>query len=184
MSNNNFLNPAFEDIFEGITSRMPAITFYGIIGIYIVTAALNMFFIPLPIWLSAPASIAIVFARFSIVFMDFLNPTGRRSPYPALVATLATGVACIELYFSAQPYFSGVEFYAVYLFGAMLIGMGYLLEINFIAKGAEAFGMVSAEKRKGATHKARPVPRGAIEPEEDFFDLPLPDFRGNGNGTH
>lgn len=184
MSNNNFLNPAFEDIFEGITSRMPAITFYGIIGIYVVTAALNMFFIPLPIWLSAPASIAIVFARFSIVFMDFLNPTGRRSPYPALVATIATVVACVELYFSAQPYFSGVEFYAVYLFGAMLIGMGYLLEINFIAKGAEAFGMASGEKKKGATHKGRPVQRDAREPEADFFGLTLPDFQGNGNGTH
>lgn len=147
---NNFVNPAFAAIYDGITANMPAITFYGIIATYLVTAALNVFFIPLPWWLAAPAAGAIQFGRFAIVFMDFLNPTGRRSPWPAIVATGATVAALAELAYSIQGRFDGSEFWAILLFGGMVISMGYLLEINFIAKGAEAFGMGKKERPRGA----------------------------------
>lgn len=144
----NFQNEAFAAIFEWITANMPALTFLGIIFIYSVTAALNVFFIPLPWYISTLAAIAIQFGRFSVVFMDFLNPTGKRSVWPPIVASVATVVAVVELAYSIQGRFVGSEFWAIFLFGAMLISFGYLLEINFIAKGAEAFGMSAAKKRR------------------------------------
>jgi len=137
-----FVNPAFAEIFQGITAVMPQITFFGIIGVYLITAALNVFFIPLPVYLSVPAALAIQFGRFAIVFMDFLNPTGRRSPWPGLIATVATVVAICELGFSIQHLeWTGPKWWSTFLFGTLAISFGYLLEINFIAKGAEAFGM-------------------------------------------
>lgn len=166
----NFKNPAFAEIFEGITANMPFLTFYGIIFTYAVTAALNVFFIPLPWYISALAAVAIQFGRFSVVFMDFLNPTGRRSPYPTLVATLATIVATVELAYSIQGRFTGSEFWAIFLFGGMLISFGYLLEVNFIAKGAEAFGMTGKKVIRGAVNSGFEKEFEAIE------------FSTNGNG--
>lgn len=149
--NTKFVNPAFAGIFDGITAYMPGITFYGIVGTYLITAALNVHFIPLPLFISIPAALALQFGRFAIVFMDFLNPTGTRSPWPGIIATLATVIALVELWFSvASTPLSANEVWAVYLFGAMLVFSGYVLEINFIAKGAEAFGMEGKVATPGA----------------------------------
>lgn len=151
--NQNFQNESFRAIFEGITAQMPSITFWGIIAVYLITAALNVHFLPLPVFLSIPAALAIQFGRFAVVFTDFLNPTGRRSPYPILVATVATFISLAEL---GVTTFGRVELYeawALFLFGGMLISFGYFLEINFISKGAEAFGMSRIRGRKiGATN--------------------------------
>ncbi len=147
----NFVNPAFAEIYDGITSRMPSITFYGIVAVYAITAGLNVYFIPLPLYLSIPAAAAIQFARFAVVFMDFLNPTGNRSPWPPLIATAATITALVELAFSIQDMqFADTRFWSLFLFGGMLIALGWLLEINFISKGAEAFGMSSGKRTTGA----------------------------------
>ncbi len=127
---------------------MPHITFYGVIGTYAITALLNVFFIPLPMFISIPAAIAIAFTRFAIVFMDFLNPTGRRSPWPGVIATGLTIAALVELGFSIQEFgWGGPKFWASFLFGGTIIAGGYLLEINFIAKGAEAFGLGASSKQ-------------------------------------
>jgi len=193
-----FVNPAFQEIFEGITSVMPQLTFFGIVATYLITAALNVHFIPLPIYLSIPAALAIQFGRFSIVFMDFLNPTGRRSPWPALIATLATMVALAELGFSMFDIgYEGSKFWATFLFGGMVISFGYLLEINFISKGAEAFGMssrrntsISATTTDTAPATSTPMFKkpSPIFQEEDHipFDLGpiLQNGNGNGNGYH
>jgi len=146
-----FVNPAFASIFDGITRNMPAITFWGILATYAVTAALNVWSIPLPVYISIPAALAIQFGRFAIVFVDFLNPTGKRSTLPAIIATAATAVALLELSFSLQHLkMSGAEFWSMFLFGGMVIMFGYLLEVNFIKKGAEAFGLVKGEQAAGA----------------------------------
>lgn len=146
-----FVNPAFASIFDGITRNMPAITFWGILATYGVTAALNVWSIPLPVYISIPAALAIQFGRFAIVFVDFLNPTGKRSTLPAIIATAATAVALLELSFSLQHLkMSGAEFWSMFLFGGMVIMFGYLLEVNFIKKGAEAFGLVKGEQTAGA----------------------------------
>jgi len=147
----NFVNPAFAAIFKNITKHMPSITFYGIIATYLITAALNVFFIPLPVYISIAAALAIQFGRFAIVFMDFLNPTGHRSVFPGLIATLATVVSLTELAFSIQDMgWTGAKFWSVMLFGALMILFGYFLEINFIAKGAIAFGMSYEKGPEGA----------------------------------
>jgi hypothetical protein len=196
MSKQNFVNPAFKEIYQGITAIMPQITFFGIVAVYFITAALNVFFIPLPIWLSIPAAAAIQFSRFSIVFMDFLNPTGRRSPWPGFIATLFTGVAIMELGFSIQHLeWIGAKWWSVFLFGTMIIAGGFLLEINFIAKGAEAFGMkrriegAGAEDTNTSSYPApqaqQPAgnPTGPLEEESiPFFDFSQPS--SNGNGIH
>jgi hypothetical protein len=193
----NFVNPAFREIYQGITAIMPQITFFGIVAVYFITAALNVFFIPLPIWLSIPAAAAIQFSRFSIVFMDFLNPTGRRSPWPGFIATLFTGVAIMELGFSIQHLeWIGAKWWSVFLFGAMIISGGFLLEINFIAKGAEAFGMKRRNEGAGAvedpnapSYSAQQAQQQAaphtVPLEEEaipFFDFSQPST--NGNGRH
>lgn len=144
----NFVNPAFAGIYDGITSFMPQITFYGVIATYLITALMNVYFVPVPMYISIPAAGAIAFIRFAIVFMDFLNPTGRRSPWPAMIATVLTMVAVIELGFSIQEMgWMGNKFWSVFLFGSSIIFGGYLLEINFVSKGAEAFGLGQAYQR-------------------------------------
>lgn len=138
----NFVNPAFQAIFKSVTNYMPSITFGGIIGTYLITAGINVYFIPLPYLLSIPAAIALQFGRFAIVFIDFLNPTGKRSIWPSIIASTATVAALVELYYSiytSTP--NGEESIAVYLFLAMIIVSGYVLEINFIRKGYEAYGV-------------------------------------------
>ena len=138
----NFKNDAFRDLFAGITRNMPGITFAGILLTYAITAALNTYYLPLPLYLSIPAAACIQFARFAVVFMDFLNPTGKRSIWPPVIAAAGTLVALVELKFSLQAEnYSGAQLYALFLFGSMVISSGYLLEINFIAKGAEAYGL-------------------------------------------
>lgn len=188
-----FVNPAFKEIFQGITSIMPQITFFGIIGVYLITAALNVYFIPLPVYLSVPAALAIQFGRFAIVFMDFLNPTGRRSPWPGVIATVATLVAIIELGFSIQEMqWVGSKWWSTFLFGSMAIAFGYLLEINFIAKGAEAFGMKRRHQGTGSEEEqtAAPAapyssaaPHSAPAPREEEPAIPF-EMSLNGNGRH
>mgnify|MGYP001373200847 CR=1 FL=1 len=152
-----FVNPAFAEIFTGITARMPAITFFGIIVTYAVTAALNVYFLPLPLFISIPAALALQFGRFAIVFTDYLNPTGTRSAWPPFIAAAATIVALTELGFSCQDMgFSGPKFWAVFLFGGAVISFGYLLEINFISKGAEAFGLESRHTPQGVQAQQLP----------------------------
>lgn len=186
VNSTNFQNPAFAAIFDRITASMPGITFYGIVGTYLITAALNVHFIPLPYLLSIPAALAIQFGRFAVVFMDFLNPTGTRSPWPPIIALAATGAALGELWFSLGAFeMEGNELWAVYLFGSMVIVLGFLLEINFIAKGAEAFGMgrqrpagaVSSPTLSEGNVQRRVTPPPALNLTEILSN-------GNGNGHH
>lgn len=154
-NNQNFQNEAFREIYEGITKNMPAVAFFGILITYAITAMLNVHFMPLPLAIAAPAAIMIQFGRFSVVFMDFLNPTGKRSKWPPIIATVATVVAIVELGFSIQDIqisegWNAARYWSVFLFGTMLISFGYILELNFITKGAEAYGMVM-RNTSGAT---------------------------------
>ena len=144
----NFQNAAFEEIFETLSRQIPGMVLSGIIITYIITAGLSVYFIPLPMGISVPAAAAVQFGRFAVVFMDFLNPTGVRSKWPPIVASLATIFALVELYFSLHDIsevnqWTMNRYWSVYIFSSMVIAFGYILELNFIAKGAEAFGMVT-----------------------------------------
>jgi len=166
-SNKNFQNRAFEDLFSSITANMPALTFFGIILTYGITAALTVFFLPLPGLYAIPAALAVQFGRFAVVFTDFLNPTGKRSPWPPIIATGATIVALVEFGYSVQDMqlestWSNARYWSVYLFGSMLIVFGYILELNFISKGAEGYGMQTRKVMPGSnvenvTQRARNV---------------------------
>jgi len=160
----NFQSDTFRDLMESITRNIPALMFFGIVITYIVTAALNVHIIPLPAYIAVPAAAMIQFGRFAVVFMDFLNPTGYRSKYPPVIATVATVVALVELGFSVQDIaeesaWSAARYWSVYLFGAMLIGFGYILELNFIAKGVEAYGMKTYKRNVSVevTPQSRPT---------------------------
>jgi hypothetical protein len=143
----NFNNQNFEWLFQDITSSMPKIIFTGIILTYLITAALNVYFLPLPLLLSIPASLMLQFGRFAVVFIDFLNPSDKRSKYPLRVAAIATVIALLELWFSIQGQTTGAEFWAMFFFIGAIICFGYVLEIQFIEKGIEAYGIGVKEPR-------------------------------------
>lgn len=150
-TNQQFVNPAFAEIFDGITARMPRITFYGIIMTYLITAGLNVYTIHLPLFVSIPTALAIQYGRFAVVFKNFLNPLGIRSRIPEAIATLATCVSVAELAYSLQHMgLSGSGFWSVFLFGTMVIAFGYILEMGFIDEGAKAFGMTHKQGSSGA----------------------------------
>ena len=106
-----FVSKRFEMLFNDIVDAMPNIIFYGIILTYCITAALNVYFLPIPLYLSIPASIMLQFGRFSIVFINFLNPTGKVSKAPEYVALGAMIVAILELMFSINRDFQGSEYW-------------------------------------------------------------------------
>lgn len=167
----NFQSDTFRELMEGITRNIPALMFFGIIVTYMVTAALNVYFIPLPSYLAITAALLIQFGRFAVVFMDFLNPTGHRSKWPPVIATVATIIALVELGFSIQDMAEGsawsqARYWSVYLFGAMLIGFGYILEINFIQKAVEAYGMKAYKRNVSmdVTPQSRPTVQRNAQP--------------------
>ena len=152
----NFNNQNFEWLFDDITSNMPKIIFIGIILTYAITAALNVYFLPLPLLLSIPASLMLQFGRFAIVFIDFLNPSSKRSVYPPKVAAIATVVALLELFFSIQGQATGAAFYAMFFFIGTIICFGYVLEIQFIEKGIEAYGIgIKAPRKRNVPSKGK-----------------------------
>lgn len=150
----NFNNQNFEWLFQDITSSMPKIIFTGIILTYLITAALNVYFLPLPLLLSIPASLMLQFGRFAVVFIDFLNPSDKRSKYPPRVAAIATVIALLELWFSMQGQSTGAEFWAMFFFIGAIICFGYVLEIQFIEKGIEAYGIgIKTLRKRNVTKK-------------------------------
>ena len=152
----NFNNQTFEWLFNDIASSMPKIIFVGIILTYLITAALNVYFLPLPLLLSIPASLMLQFGRFAIVFIDFLNPSSKRSKYPPKVAAIATVVALLELFFSIQGQATGAAFYAMFFFIGTIICFGYVLEIQFIEKGIEAYGIgIKAPRKRNVPSKGK-----------------------------
>ena len=143
-----FVSKKFELLFEDIVNIMPGVIFYGIILTYCITAALNVYFLPIPYYLSVPACIMLQFGRFAIVFINFLNPTGKVSKVPEYVALGAMIVAILELLFSLEQDFVGGEFWSMFLFIGTIISFGYFLEINFIKKGIDAYGLNKTKKTR------------------------------------
>jgi len=150
-----FVSKKFELLFEDIVNVMPNVIFYGIILTYCITAALNVYFLPIPYYLSVPASIMLQFGRFAIVFINFLNPTGKVSKVPEYVALGAMVVAILELLFSLEKDFQDAQFWSMFLFIGTIISFGYFLEINFIKKGIDAYGLNKTKKSRTRKPKER-----------------------------
>jgi hypothetical protein len=142
-------NQAFASLFDSITSKLPNLTFWAIIFAYIATAGLNCYAIHLPIYLSVPLSLAIQSLRFLCVFTPFLNPSGRASHLPELIAVGASLLALFELSFSLQALGEvDANFWSLFLFGAAILVLSMVLELQFISAGKRAFGL-TAQKVTG-----------------------------------
>jgi hypothetical protein len=108
---------------------------------YGINAYLTAIFLPLDFWLAIIAASILQLGRFAVVFMDFINTTKGRSTYPPKIALGATIVALIEIFFGLQEHYEAGEFITMFLFVGTIIVFGYLLEINFVDKGVEAYGI-------------------------------------------
>jgi hypothetical protein len=148
-------NAAFADLFDGITAALPRITFYAILFSYASAAALSVWAIELPLFLSIPLALAIQMLRCLAVFSPFLNANGRANFLPECIAACAALLNLFELSFSLQAQgLAGNEFWSLFLFGVALVGLSMILEIQFIHQGKKAFGLVG-EKPKAS--------RGAVQ---------------------
>ena len=137
----NFTNTQFKWTFESISDNIPTIMLVTILLTYGINAYLTAIFLPLDFWLAIIAASILQLGRFAVVFMDFLNPTKGRSTYPPKIALGATIVALIEIFFGLQEHYEAGEFITMFLFVGTIIVFGYLLEINFVDKGVEAYGI-------------------------------------------
>ena len=137
----NFTNTQFKWTFESISDNIPTIMLVTILLTYGINAYLTAIFLPLDFWLAIIAASILQLGRFAVVFMDFLNPTKGRSTYPPKIALGATVVALIEIFFGLQEHYEGGEYITMFLFVGTIIVFGYLLEINFVDKGVEAYGI-------------------------------------------
>ena len=137
----NFNNLQFKWTFESISDNIPTIMLLTIILTYGINAYLTAIFLPIDFWLAIIAASILQLGRFAVVFMDFLNPTKGRSTYPPKIALGATLVALVEIFFGLQEKYEGGEFITMFLFVGTIVVFGYLLEINFVDKGVEAYGI-------------------------------------------
>ena len=137
----NFTNTQFKWTFESISDNIPTIMLLTIVLTYGINAYLTAIFLPMEFWLAIIAASILQLGRFAVVFMDFLNPTKGRSAYPPKIALGATIVALVEIFFGLQEQYQGGEFITMFLFVGTIVVFGYLLEINFVNKGVEAYGI-------------------------------------------
>jgi hypothetical protein len=145
----NWTNQAFASLFDSITAKLPNLTFWAIIFAYLATAGLNCWAIHLPIYLSVPLSLAIQSLRFLCVFTPFLNPSGRASHLPEIIAIGASLLSLFELSFSLQALGEvDANFWSLFLFGAAILVLSMVLELQFISAGKKAFGL-TAQKVTG-----------------------------------
>lgn len=194
----NWTNQAFASLFDSITAKLPNLTFWAIIFAYIATAGLNCWAIHLPIYLSVPLSLAIQSLRFLCVFTPFLNPSGRSSHLPEIIAIGASLLSLFELSFSLQALGEvDANFWSLFLFGAAILVLSMVLELQFISAGKKAFGLTAQKVTGGgavsnqvqqqpAALLSNPAPQNdvqALEDENKFLRDQVAQMQlGNGTG--
>ena len=161
----NFTNTQFKWTFENISDNIPTIMLLTIVLTYGINAYLTAIFLPIDFWLAIIAASILQLGRFAVVFMDFLNPTKGRSTYPPKIALGATLVALVEIFFGLQEQYEGGEFITMFLFVGTIVVFGYLLEINFVDKGVEAYGINAPEPIKRRKRKPRVKPEAKATEE-------------------
>lgn len=157
MIEKKFTNLQFQWTFESIGNNMPTIMLTTIILTYSINAYLTAIFLPINFIVALISSSILQLGRFAVVFIDFLNPTDVRSVYPSRIALGATVIALIELFFGLQKDYIGYEFLTMFFFTGTIICFGYLLEINFVNKGIEAYGIgFKVVKKRNRQSKPKP----------------------------
>jgi hypothetical protein len=130
-------NPAFLKLLQKIQKVIPSIMFIWILITYLITAIINIYFIPLPLWITIPVALIIQGSRFLVVFLNFLNnPQIYKSDIPSKIALFATILALVELLLTLMNRTATItENASIYLFFGNIILFGYFLEVHFIKMG-------------------------------------------------
>jgi len=130
-------NPAFLKLLAKIQKVIPNVMFIWILITYLITAIINIYFIPLPLWITIPVALIIQGSRFLVVFLNFLNnPQIYKSDIPSKIALFATILSLAELLFTLMNRSATItENASIYLFFATIILFGYFLEVHFIMMG-------------------------------------------------
>lgn len=151
----NWHNADFKSLFGKITAKLPNSIFVAIVFSYLCNAALNCYAIDFPLYLTVPLSLAIQSLRFLTILTPFLNAHGRAGSLPEFIAICAAIVALAELSFSLQTFTHTTNgFWSLFLFGAALVCLSMILEIQFITAGKKAFGLTS--QASGAVIEQQP----------------------------
>lgn len=127
-------NPSFLRLIEGIQRIIPQIMIVWIFIIYLISSIINIYFLPLPLWISIIFSLIIQISRFLAVFGNFLNPGIYKSNMPKRIALIATIGALIELLFTLmnRDAASLTENIQLYIFFSTILLFGYYLEVHFV----------------------------------------------------
>ena len=130
-------NPAFLKLLAKIQGVIPNVMFIWILITYLITAIINIYFIPLPLWITIPVALIIQGGRLLVCFLNFLNnPQIYKSDIPSKIALFATILALVELLFTLMNRSATItENASIYLFFATIILFGYFLEVHFIKMG-------------------------------------------------
>lgn len=171
-------NQSFADMYESISARLPSMTFWAIIFSYAATAALNVWAIHLPLFISVPLALSIQGLRFLTVFTPFLNPHGRAGHLPEVIAVGASMLAMFELSFSIQALGMTMnEFWSIFLFGAAIIVLSMILEIQFINQGKKAFGLTGGNQSKQSSSGAVSTTKQQSNSTQDELDFLRDQYR-------
>jgi len=138
-------NPAFLRLIEGIQKIIPQIMIIWIFIIYLVSSIINIYFLPLPLWISIIFSLIIQISRFLAVFGNFLNPGIYKSNMPKRIALIATIFALTELLFTLmnRDAASFTENIQLYIFFSTILLFGYFLEIHFVDCSERVFSQTA-----------------------------------------
>jgi len=130
-------NPAFIKLLEKIQGVIPNVMFIWIFITYLITAIINIYFLPLPLWITIPISLVIQGSRFLVIFQNFLvNPEIYRSNIPSKIAIFATGMSLVELLLTLLNRNAPlIENASIFIFLATIIIFGYFMEVNFVKFG-------------------------------------------------
>jgi len=130
-------NPAFIKLLEKIQGVIPNVMFIWIFITYLITAIINIYFLPLPLWITIPISLVIQGSRFLVIFQNFLvNPKIYRSNIPSKIAIFATGMSLMELLLTLLNRNAPlIENASIFIFLATIIIFGYFMEVNFVKFG-------------------------------------------------
>ena len=130
-------NPAFIKLLEKIQGVIPNVMFIWIFITYLITAIINIYFLPIPLWLTIQISLVIQGSRFLVIFQNFLvNPQIYRSNIPSKIAIFATGMALVELLLTLLNRNAPlIENASIFIFLATIIIFGYFMEMNFVKFG-------------------------------------------------
>ena len=138
-------NPSFIRLIEGIQRIIPQIMIVWIFIIYLISSIINIYFLPLPLWISIIFSLIIQISRFLAVFGNFLNPGIYKSNIPKRIALIATIGALIELFFTLmnRNAVSFTENMQLYIFFSTILLFGYYLEVHFVDCSERVFSQTA-----------------------------------------